>query len=565
VLLGLEAEATLERVDRLLERVVIERHQQPAAVADEMMMVMVVLLERRALIACDSVTDVDAGDQPQVLQHLDPAVDAGDTHRPSHNALLQPGAEPLVDLLNGERALLASEQFDQHIAGTTSPVTGPMNLRACAICPRLLLVAQLGVRTERRGGDDLGALLCTTRPTHAPLVLLAGEVLLGDALGGPTTEHVDLLLAGLVDPASALLGLQSVAHVLIGCHRKTEHTLINAKTIMRIRIIIVIFGKVMRQKLRFRPARAIRALMLLGLASASMVLAGCGRSGAGTQAQIHRGGARILAVGAENQYANVISQIGGRYVAVSAIMSNPNTDPHTFEASVEVAQTVSAAQLVVQNGVGYDTFMNKIESASPNRHRKVIDVQTLRGLAGSTKNPHLWYDPKTMPKVAAQLVKDLSALAPAHASYFAANARRFYVSLKPWTRAIATFKREHPGTPVATTEPVGDYMLQAAGTRDLTPWSMQADIMNGVDPAPQDVSLQTSLFTGHRVKVFLYNQQVTDTLTESFLRQAAANHVPVIGVYETMPTGYDYQSWMLAEVTALERAVTMDKSTTKLH
>jgi zinc/manganese transport system substrate-binding protein len=310
--------------------------------------------------------------------------------------------------------------------------------------------------------------------------------------------------------------------------------------------------------------RPLRGLALLALASAGVLLAGCGRGDAGGRAEGHSGVSRILAVGAENQYANVISQIGRRYVSVTAIMSNPNTDPHTFEASVKVAQAVSAARLVVQNGVGYDTFMNRIESASPNRQRKLIDVQTLLGLAGSTNNPHLWYDPHTMPKVAAQLVKDLTALAPAHASYFVANARRFDASLKPWTDAIATFKREHPGTPVATTEPVGDYMLQAAGTRNLTPWNMQADIMNGVDPAPQDVSLQTSLFTDHRVKVFLYNQQVTDTLTESFLRQAAQNHVPVVGVYETMPTGYDYQSWMLAEVNALERAVTTGKSTTRL-
>jgi zinc/manganese transport system substrate-binding protein len=117
---------------------------------------------------------------------------------------------------------------------------------------------------------------------------------------------------------------------------------------------------------------------------------------------------------------------------------------------------------------------------------------------------------------------------------------------------------------VATTEPVGDYMLLAAGTDNLTPWNLQADIMNGVDPAPQDVTLQDNLFRYHRVKVFLYNQQVTDTLTQSFLKLAAKNHVPVVGVYETMPLGYSYQSWMLDEVQALNRAVTTGQSTTKL-
>jgi zinc/manganese transport system substrate-binding protein len=117
---------------------------------------------------------------------------------------------------------------------------------------------------------------------------------------------------------------------------------------------------------------------------------------------------------------------------------------------------------------------------------------------------------------------------------------------------------------VATTEPVGDYMLQAAGTDNVTPWNLQADIMNGVDPAPQDIDLQNNLFKSHKVKVFLYNQQVTDSLTESFLKLAARYHVPVVGVYETMPLGYSYQSWMLAEINALNSAVTSGKSTTRL-
>ncbi len=126
------------------------------------------------------------------------------------------------------------------------------------------------------------------------------------------------------------------------------------------------------------------ALALLFVA----LLGGCGSSTGGDAAS-----GKVIAVGAENEYANVIGQIGGRYVKVDAIESNPNTDPHTFEASPSVAQAVSAAQLVVQNGVGYDTFMNKIESASPSSTRKVIDVQTLLGLPDSTPNPHLWYKP----------------------------------------------------------------------------------------------------------------------------------------------------------------------------
>jgi zinc/manganese transport system substrate-binding protein len=267
-------------------------------------------------------------------------------------------------------------------------------------------------------------------------------------------------------------------------------------------------------------------------------------------------GGKIVAVGAENEYANVIQQVGGSYVQVSAVMSNPTTDPHTFEASASVARLVSSAQLVVQNGVGYDGFMNTIENAVPNSGRKVIVVQNLLGLPDSTPNPHLWYKPSTMPAVANAIAADLAALQPAHASFFKAQAAAFVSSLSTWTDAIAAFKAKYPDTPVATTEPVADYMLQAAGADNLTPWAFQADIMNGTDPSAQDVAAQRSLFTQHQVKVFLYNQQVTDSLTESFISLARANGIPVVGVYETMPVpGYDYQSWMLAEVQDLQKAV----------
>jgi zinc/manganese transport system substrate-binding protein len=297
------------------------------------------------------------------------------------------------------------------------------------------------------------------------------------------------------------------------------------------------------------------------VALATTVVAG----GAWSSSASAAGGGVINAVGAENEYANVIGQIGGKFVHVTSILDNPNTDPHTFESSPSVAKVVSAAQLVVQNGVGYDDFMNKIESASPRSGRQVITVQTLRGLPDSTPNPHLWYSPQTMPLVAEALANALALLDPANAPYFQGNATRFIDSLNPWYQAIAKFKATYGGTPVATTEPVGDYMLEAAGTDDLTPFSLQASIMNGTDPAPQNVSFQSGLFSGHKVKVFVYNQQVTDSLTASFLSQAKAAGIPVVGVYETMPTpGYDYQSWMLAEVQALTKAVASKVSTEKL-
>jgi zinc/manganese transport system substrate-binding protein len=303
-------------------------------------------------------------------------------------------------------------------------------------------------------------------------------------------------------------------------------------------------------------------ILLLAVLAALVATVAAAWSGGASAAPA---GGKILAIGAESQYADVISQIGGRYVQASAIMSNPNTDPHSFEASIAVAREVGNAQLVVQNGLGYDSFMDSIESATPSSGRAVINVQHLLKLPDSTPNPHLWYDPETMPQVATAVAAALAEIQPAHKAYFAANAAAFTASLGRLTAALASFKSAYAGVPVATTEPVADYLLTALGADNLTPWTFQADIMNGVDPSPQNVAVQRALFTGHKVRVFLYNQQVTDTLTQSFITLAEQNHIPVVGVYETMPEpGYNYQTWMLTEVQDLRAAVADRISTAHL-
>jgi zinc/manganese transport system substrate-binding protein len=273
----------------------------------------------------------------------------------------------------------------------------------------------------------------------------------------------------------------------------------------------------------------------------------------------------LHAVGVESEYADVIAQIGGRYVQVRAIETDPNTDPHSFEASPAIAREIAAANLVVTNGVGYDSWVERILSAAPNAKRKVIDVQHLLDLPDGTPNPHLWYDPKTMPAVADAVAAELSALDRPDAAYFRGNAREFVASLRPWIEAIASFKARYGGTRIAVTGPVANYLLQAAGCDIATPFSLQTAIMNGTDPSPQDVATEEALLSDHEAKVLVYNRQVTNTLTESFLDLARKSGIAVVGVYETLPVpGYHYQSWMLAEVAALRKAVADNVSTEQL-
>ncbi|MCL6626544.1 MAG: zinc ABC transporter substrate-binding protein [Alicyclobacillus shizuokensis] len=305
------------------------------------------------------------------------------------------------------------------------------------------------------------------------------------------------------------------------------------------------------------------------IAATTVTVTACGSSSVSGRSTIDKADSKaapkvIHAIGAENEYADVMKQIGGKYVSVQAIMSNPNTDPHTYEAGTSDAAAVGQATLVVQNGLGYDSFMNKLEAGAPNPNRKVIDVSQALGLSKNTRNPHLWYKPETMTKIA-QLVADaLSAQDPKQKAYFEANLKKFQDSLRTWHQEVTNLKREYPHAGVAVTEPVADYLLQAAGLDIKTPWAYEAAVMNDTDPAPQLVQQEDNLLKQRRVKVLVYNQQVVDPATKALLGLAKQNHIPVAGVYETMPAHHDYQSWMEAEVTALKRALQKGQSTERI-
>jgi zinc/manganese transport system substrate-binding protein len=272
----------------------------------------------------------------------------------------------------------------------------------------------------------------------------------------------------------------------------------------------------------------------------------------------------IRAIGAENMYADVIAQIGGPYVTVTSILDNPNTDPHAYESSTTDASAVGKADLIVQNGLGYDAFMGKLEAASPRTGRTVITVGDTLGFK-TGDNPHLWYQPQTMPTVAGLIAAQLSRRDPAHAAVFEANRTKFIASLKPWVAQIDALRHAFPAAPVAVTEPVFNYTAGAIGFDVRTPNAFQLAIEEGNDPAPQDVAAMRTLLSTRAVRVFIYNQQTVEPTTSQLLDVARRSHVPVVGVYETMPAGYTYASWMKAEVDAVGLALRRHRSTERLQ
>jgi len=292
--------------------------------------------------------------------------------------------------------------------------------------------------------------------------------------------------------------------------------------------------------------RAILAVLVV----AATALAGCGSS----QPSAIPGVVRVVA--GENFWGNIAAQIGGRHVRVTSILTSPTADPHLYESDVANAVAVAEAGLVVENGGGYDDFLSQLLGGTRHPGRVVVSVQKILGANGPEANPHFWYDIPRVPEVARAIEAVLARLEPAEAGAFAAGLAAFDASLGPVEAVIEQIRQHYPGASVAYTERVPGYLLAAAGLRVLTPPGFAAAVEDGTDPSPDDTVAMDSLFTGHTVRLLLYNAQVVSAVTQHVRALARQSRIPVVGATETMPPPYrSYQAWQFAQAEAILHAL----------
>jgi zinc/manganese transport system substrate-binding protein len=261
----------------------------------------------------------------------------------------------------------------------------------------------------------------------------------------------------------------------------------------------------------------------------------------------------VRIVAAENFYGDVAKQIGGPEVTATSILSNPDEDPHLFEASPSVARAISAAQIVVYSGIDYDPWVEKLLSAAKNPNRKVIVVAELIGKK-SGDNPHVWYDVSTMLTFAKTLAADLGSADPAHQADYQQRLAQFEKSLEPIRAKIALLKSRLAGDEVTATEPVFGYMIDALGMKSRDQ-SFQLAVMNNTEPSASDVAHFEDDLKGHKVRLLVYNSQASDPIAERMMKLAQASGVPVVGANETEPPGKTYQAWMQSELDAVDQAL----------
>jgi zinc/manganese transport system substrate-binding protein len=307
-----------------------------------------------------------------------------------------------------------------------------------------------------------------------------------------------------------------------------------------------------------RPVAAATALAALCLLLPGLLLPGLLLSAATPVGAASSGAVAVVA--AENFWGNIAEQIGGHDATVTSLITSPTADPHLFQTNALDAARLAVAQVVIENGAGYDPWMRSLLGADGG-HPRLVDAATVLHVTGSDPNPHLWYDLPRVPTVAAAIERALAKAAPRDAPTFARNLAAFDASLAPLDSTLSTIRRGFHHVPVAYTERVPGYLLAAAELDVKTPSGFARAVEDGFDPSAADTLAMRSLITHHDIAVLLYNVQTVTPVTTQVRALARRDGIPVVGVSETMPADTTtFQQWQGSQLNQLLHALRQGRS-----
>ncbi len=291
--------------------------------------------------------------------------------------------------------------------------------------------------------------------------------------------------------------------------------------------------------------------LFLAVSTVCASITGCGSPTASASK------ADVTVVASTDVWGDIASTVGGPGVKVTSFLSSPDQNPHSYEASSRNVLTISEADVVIENGGGYDDFMGRLVAASDS-HPAVLDAVEVSGVStpsDGSLNEHIWYDLQAAEQVATRMAAAFGDADPAHVQRYLDNARAFAASVEPLVAREAALRRRLGGLNVGVTEPVPLYMLDAIGVHDLTPEPFMAAVETGDEVSVSVLDETLKLYTEHRVAALVYNEQTTGVLTDRVLAAAKDSGTPAVGVTETLPEGTDYVSWMADNLDRLDSAL----------
>jgi zinc/manganese transport system substrate-binding protein len=299
----------------------------------------------------------------------------------------------------------------------------------------------------------------------------------------------------------------------------------------------------------------MRLFRALGIAFAA-ILGGAALTGCAPQAPSHDSG-RIAVVASTSVYGDIAGAIGGDAVKVTSLLSDPAQDPHSFEAGARAQLALSEADVVIENGGGYDGFVDTLLAGSHSAAATVVNAVDVSGMdhSGSSFNEHVWYDFPSMAHLAQRLTRVFSERDPSHQAAFSANGAAFLQALGDLKQEAAAVADAYAGTGVAITEPVPLYLLTACGLVNRTPVAFSRAIEDGTGVPPALMHSMLGLFSRGRVRLLVYNEQTSGPETASLRAAAKAAGIPAVPVTETLPADRSYLEWMADNISAVKEAL----------
>lgn len=261
----------------------------------------------------------------------------------------------------------------------------------------------------------------------------------------------------------------------------------------------------------------------------------------------------IRVVASLDFYGEAAQEVAGKYGQVTTVINNAALDPHDYQPGTKQARELGRANLVIQNGLGYDHWLTKLVQGSGNGQVTTIDVarQVARKKAGD--NEHVWYQPTTISRLTRLLADRYSKLDPAHAAYYQRRARAYLKTFQPLDQTIAQARRGVGAKrAVAVSEPVFDYALTNLGYRVIDGHFAKA-VEDGNDPSPQDIAALQAAIKNHRIAFFVENAQTDDHVVNNLVKLSRRHGVPVLKVTESKPNGLTYEQWMTKQYQQLIR------------
>ena len=287
-----------------------------------------------------------------------------------------------------------------------------------------------------------------------------------------------------------------------------------------------------------------------------MVAVACALAGCSASRSADRPPGTVTVVATINAWGSVLAQLGGIHVHATSLITSPATDPHDYEPTTADARALADAQLVVENGIGYDAWAGKALAAEPNDQRTVLDVGKVVGIAPDG-NPHRWYAPADVDTVADAITADLARLDPPDAAYFRAQRAAFDTgALARYHALITQIRTTYADTPIGASESIVSPLAEALGLRVLTPATFLRAISEGSEPSPADKLTIDEQIARKQIAVYVFNSQNRTPDVTAQVAEARKHGIPVVSVTETLaPAGATFQAWQVSQLEALAAAL----------